>query len=88
MIRVMKYKTKGNCPGEKEPIDIWVYRVLDGDKIICTQSIQDVPNAESMAFMQMARVMFNNIEVNEITELEDKELVEKNKIYNIKKDFE
>lgn len=89
MIRVTKYKTKELCgPLATEPQDVWVYRVLDGDKIICTQSIQDVPNAESMAFMQMARFMFNNIEVNEITELEDKELVEKDKLNNINKDFE
>lgn len=87
MIRVTKYKTKSTDPIGNE-IDVLVYRVLDGDKIICTQSIQDIPNAESMAFMQMARFMFNNIEVNEITEVEDKELVEKNKLNNIKKDFE
>lgn len=87
MIRVTKYKTKSTDPIGNE-IDVLVYRVLDGDKIICTQSIQDIPNAESMAFMQMARFMFNNIEVNEITEVEDKELVEKNKLNNIEKDFE
>lgn len=87
MIRVTKYKTKSTDHIGNE-IDVLVYRVLDGDKIICTQSIQDIPNAESMAFMKMARFMFNNIEVNEITEVEDKELVEKNKLNNIEKDFE
>ena len=87
MIRVTKYKTKSTDLIGNE-IDVLVYRVLDGDKIICTQSIQDIPNAESMAFMQMARFMFNNIEVNEITEVEDKELVENNKLNNIEKDFE
>lgn len=87
MIRVTKFKTKSTDPIGNE-MDILVYRVLDDDKIICTQSIQDMPQSESMALLQMARCMLKNVDIEEITELEDKELVEKNKINNIKKDFE
>lgn len=88
MIRITKFKTKEICPGDIEPQDILVYRVLDGDRIICTQSIQDMPQSESMALLQMARCMLKNVDIEEITELEDKELVEKNKLNNINKDFE
>lgn len=88
MIRVTKFKTKEMVPGKIEPQDILVYRVLDGDRIICTKSIQDMPQSESMALLQMARCMLNNVDIEEITELEDKELVEKNKLDKIKKDFE
>ena len=77
MIRVTKYKTKSTDPTGNE-IDVLVYRVLDGDRIICTQSIQDMPQSESMALLQMARCMLKNVDIEEITEVEDKELIEKN----------
>ena len=91
MIRITKCKTVGD-PGPMPTVerDIFVYRVLDDDKILCTQAIDS--NAGVMGEMAIKRTLgsfvLREIEVEEITELEDKELVEKNKLDKIKKDFE
>lgn len=44
MIRITKAKGKANCPvGE---IDVWNYKVLDGDKILAFQLVE-VNNANA-----------------------------------------
>ena len=89
MIRITKAKGKANCPvGE---IDVWNYRVLDGDKILAEQSV-DFNNAnawgDSIVKRSLATILLDDVEVEEITELEDKELVAKQKIHDLQKDFE
>lgn len=89
MIRITKAKGKANCPvGE---IDVWNYRVLDDDKILGCLSVE-VNNAdawgESVIKRQLGSNLLNELEVEEITELEDKELVAKQKLHDLQKDFE
>lgn len=89
MIRITKAKGKANCPvGE---IDVWNYKVLDGDKILAFQLVE-VNNAnawgDSIVKRSLATVLLDEIEVEEISELEEKELVAKQKIHDLQKDFE
>lgn len=89
MIRITKTKGKANSPvGE---IDVWNYMVLDGDKILASQSVE-VNNAnafgDSIIKRSLATVLLDEIEVEEISELEYKELVTKQKIHDLQKDFQ
>lgn len=89
MIRITKAKGKDNCTiGE---IDVWTYRVLDGDKILTELSVE-ANNAntwgDSIVKRSLATKLLDEMEVEEITELEDKELVAKQKLYDLQKDFE
>lgn len=88
MIRITKAKGKANCPvGE---IDVWYYRVLDGDKILAVLSVEaNNANAcgESIVKRSLATVLLDKMGVEEITELENKELVAKQKLYDLEKDF-
>lgn len=90
MIRITKAKGKANSPvGE---IDVWVYRVLDDDdKILAIQEIEANNAAawgESIVKRQLGSILLDEVEVEEITELEDKELVAKQKLHDLQKDFE
>lgn len=92
MIRITKCKTVGNpgpLPAKEQ--DIFVYRVLDDDKILATQSIPAVApagiNEETIAKRILGTFILKDVDVEEITELEDKKLVVKDKLNNIQKDF-
>ena len=91
MIRITKCKTVGD-PGQLPTgeRDIFVYRVLDGDKILGTQAIDAVAGmtGETVVKRVLGTFILRDVDIEEITELEDKELVEKNKLDKIKKDFE
>ena len=82
MIRITKCKEQ----------DLFVYRVLDGDKILTTQAIPAVAtagiNEETIAKRVLGTFILKDVDVEEITELEDKELIVKNKLNDIQKDFE
>lgn len=93
MIRITKCKTLGNpgpLPAKEQ--DIFVYRVLDDDKILATQAIPAVAhagiNGETIAKRVLGTFILKDVDVEEITELEDKELEIKNKIVSIDGDFE
>lgn len=89
MIRITKAKGKANCPDGE--IDVWNYRMLDGDKILAGQSVE-VNNANAWGDYtvkrSLATVLLDELEVEEITELEDKELVAKQKLHDLQKDFD
>lgn len=93
MIRITKFKTKAEDPqmyeGRGTTQEIYIYKALDGDKIIGTFSVQaDLTMADSMAKTRLCQYVFNQIKIEEITELENKEIIEKDKINKINKDFE
>jgi len=91
MIRITKCKTIGD-PGPLPTTEreIFVYRVLDDDKILGTQAIDAIAGltGETVVKRVLGTFILRDVDVEEITELEDKELLEKNKINDIKKDFE
>lgn len=87
MIRITKYKTKEEV-GDGTIQEIYCYKALDGDKIIGTFSVQaDLPMADTMAQTRLGQYILRQINIEEITELEDKEIVEKDKLNNITQDF-
>lgn len=91
MIRITKCKTVGNQgPLPTKETDLFVYRVLDGDKILATQAIDAIAEltGETVVKRALGTFILREVDIEEITELEDKELVEKNKLDNMKKDFE
>lgn len=92
MIRITKCKTIGDPgPLPTEEKDIFVYRVLDGDKILGTQAIDaNTPalTGETLVKKVLGSFILRDLDIEEITELEDKELVSKNELNNITQDFE
>ena len=91
MIRITKCKTVGDPgPLPTNERDIIVYRVLDDDKILCTQAIDNIAalTGDMLVKRTLGSFVLRDVDIEEITELEDKEIVEKNKLNKIQKDFE
>ena len=95
MIRITKIKTKTEDPQKYEGCgttqEIYNYKLLDGDKIVCTFSVQadlSMDMADGMAKTGLGKLFFNQIKIEEINELENKKIIEKDKLNKINKDFE
>ena len=68
--------------------DCYVYRVIMGDKIMCSEAFgKDFIQDEQMIKYRFSSFLFKNVDIEEITTLEDKKLQEKSKLAEAAEDF-
>lgn len=68
--------------------DCYVYRVIMGDKIMCSAAfVKDFIQDEQMIKHRFSSFLFKNVDIEEITTMEDKQLQEKSKLAEAAEDF-
>lgn len=68
--------------------DCYVYRVVIGDKIICSKAFEKnyIQDPQMIKYM-FSSYLLKNVDIEEITTLEDKQLQEKSKLAEAAEDF-